>query len=163
MAHRVPHIRERLVIDVFDDDMQAVIDGNLRIGIAPRAGDRRQRRIRAGLQRKVDDRRRAAERGRPGAALEGIAGDGRAYDILEMHVGVDAPRQHVKSRGVHDAHIRTHLDATADGADHPVVHQDVGGVVVDGRDDAAVADQCCRHGRTSSSAAVNLPISSAVL
>ena len=61
-------------------------------------------------------------------------------------MGIDAAGQHIQPAGVDDLHAFAHDHVFADGVDDAVLHQDIGHVIVGGRDDAAIADQGGVHG-----------------
>ena len=58
-----------------------------------------------------------------------------------MGPATDASGKSAQAAGVVYLHVGAHGKVLSDGADAPVVHQDVGRVVVDRGDDAPVSDQ----------------------
>ena len=63
-----------------------------------------------------------------------------------MRVAVHAARQHKKTGGVDDRGVGARVERAADGDDPAVIDQQVCGVVVHGRDDAAVENDFAGHG-----------------
>jgi hypothetical protein len=125
--------------------VQAVVDAGLRLGQCLHALDAVAGRKIAPLEGEVDDGGGAAERRRLRARLVSVRGRRGAEGVFHVGVAVDAAGQHQQSRRIHHGGRLALAEASADGGDAAVLDEDVGRVVVHGRDDAAVPDQCRGH------------------
>jgi hypothetical protein len=66
----------------------------------------------------------------------------RAVGVVESRWGAHPrPGEHQQAARVVHLHVAADSEMASDGADAPLVHQDVGLVIVDCRDDASVPDQ----------------------
>ena len=145
VADRVLHVAEDLVVNLRDDHMKGIVD----------AGNRRRFRLRACncikrtgagvLQRKVDDRGGAAERGRAGAGGEVVAGDRGPEGILHVRVGVHAAREHQQAARVDHLGVGSGFELLSDTDDPSAFDHDIGNIVVDGCNQASSTYQrACR-------------------
>ena len=145
MTLRVPHVCQHLRINTGDDGVQGVVHADLRLSQSLGAGDRLQRAVVGGLQRKVDDGGGATKRCAPRATGKGVTGDRLADHVFKVDVRIYAARQNEQTGGVHPGHLWTDFDVLADHANDAVVQQQVGHIVIDRRDDAAVLNEGGSH------------------
>ena len=141
VVHGVAHVLQHLFVHAGDDHVQTVVDVHLGFSAALRAGNRPQRRVFSCLQSEVHHGGGAPKGRGLGTAGKGVAGHGGAHHVFHVHMGVNAARQHIQARGVHHLHIVTHFHVVADGVHDAVFEQDIGHIVIGGRDDATVSDQ----------------------
>jgi hypothetical protein len=94
-----------------------------------------------GLHREIDDGRRAAVRRRDGAGVEIIGRRRAAERQLHVRVRVDAAGDDQPPFRVDDA-IGVRFDRARDHRHGAVLDEDVGVIVVDGGDDAAIPNHC---------------------
>ena len=135
-----PHLPQPVVLHVGDDHVEAVVDARLAGRLLVPGLEPLKRRLALGLDREVDDRRRTAEGGRPGAGLEVVGARRAAEGHVHVGVGVDAARHDQPPRRV-DGPVRLDLQVAADQRDRLVLYEDVGAVVVHRRHDATVTNQ----------------------
>jgi hypothetical protein len=62
-------------------------------------------------------------------------------------VAVDATGEHDETASVDLERVTSHVERLADRDDTPVLEQQVADIIVDGSDDASVADERTGHGR----------------
>ena len=147
------HLRERRIVDVAHDHVEAVVDGGVALGLGVPCVEAIPERTTPGLDREVDDAGRAAERGRPRARLEGVLGEGAAEGQLHVGVHVDAAGDDVASGRVDGpVHALDHaVEARAQGCDGLAVDEHVGDLGAIRVDDGAVGDErlhgCLLHAR----------------
>ena len=120
--------------------VEAVVDAGLAVGLLVPRVEALAQRAAARLDREVDDRRRAAEGGGPGAGLEGVLGEGAAERQLHVGVGVD-PAGDDPLAGRVDGAVGGDVEPLADRRDPLSVDQDVGPGDRVRIDDRAALDQ----------------------
>ena len=89
------HLLERLLVHVSDDQVEAVVDGAVALGLAHPRLEPVHQVLAFDLHREVDDRGRSSPGGRPSPGLEGVGGEGPAKGELHMGVHVDPARDHI--------------------------------------------------------------------
>ena len=121
------------------NQMESVIDRRRPLGLRMPVVERLIERLAFALDGEVDDGRRAAECRGARAGLERVRGGGAAERQLHVRVRIDASGDDEAAVGVDDF-VGFDVDRFRDHRDGAVLDEDVGVVVVDGGDDAAVAD-----------------------
>ena len=136
------HVAEVLVVHLGHDHVRAHVDGGDRSALVP-VGEAFERARPLHLGGEVHDGGGAAEGRGLGTGVEGI-GRARGPEIpVEVGVHVDAAGHDQQPLGVMRGDILAHGQVGADHAHAPVLHQDVGPVVVHRRHDPPVPN----HGR----------------
>ena len=141
VADGVLHVAQDGLVDVRQDDVEAIVDAGADRRPGLRARDGVERALVLALEGEVDDGGGAAEGRRARAGLVVVAGGRVAEGVVQVGVAVDAAGQHQQAGGVNHPGVRADVEPLADHGDLAVLEQHVGVVVVHGRDDAAVADQ----------------------
>ena len=143
LGDELVHLRERVVVDVAHDHVEAVVGDGVALGLGVPRVEALAQRLALRLDGEVDDRRRAAEGRRARPRLERVLRERPAERQLHVGVDVDPARDHVLAGGV-DRLVGGHAagrQARADLGDRLAVDQDVGGVRAVGGDDRAVGDE----------------------
>ena len=139
LPDQLVHLLQDLVVHLADDHVEAVVgDGVLRL--REPAIETLSQPLAVVLQREVDDRRGAAERGRAGPRLEVVRAEAAAERQLHVRVHVDAAGHHVAPGRVDHA-VRVDGHARADRRDLLVLDHDVGLGGLGRRDDGPPLDQ----------------------
>ncbi len=97
------HVLERLLVDVADDLVEAVVDGALALGLGEPLVEAVAHALAVALHGEVDDGGGAAPGCGPGAGLEVVRRDGAAEGQLHVGVAVDAAGDDVETGRVDDA------------------------------------------------------------
>ena len=140
LDHRL-HLVERLVAAVGDREMEAVVDRGFAGSFLLPGRKGVRERVAPRVQREVDDRRRAAERGGDRAGGEIVGRRRAAKRHVEMRVRVDAAGENVRAARV-DHIVSGRVELGAECGDDAPVHEDVGVRHIGRRDDRPAANQC---------------------
>ena len=128
LGDELVHLRERRVVDVAHDHVEAVVGDGVALGLGVPGVEAVAQRRAARLDREVDDRRRPAERRRARPGLERVLGERPAERQLHVGVDVDGARDDVlagRVDGLVGRHARARQPGT-DGRDRLAVDQHVG-------------------------------------
>ena len=134
------HLRHPLAGQVRDDHVERVVDGGVAVRLGVPRVEALEGGLAAGLDREVDDARRAAESGGAGAGLEGVGRLRAPERHLHVGVGIDPAGDYEPLRRVDDA-VGVHRQVAADQRHGLAFDEDVRAVVIDGGHDPAVLDQ----------------------
>ena len=141
------HLRQRLVIDVRHDHVEAVVGDRVAFGLGMPGVEALAQGLAARLHGEVDDRRRPAEGRRSRTGLEGVLREGAAEGQFHMGMHVDRAGNEVFAAGV-DGLVGGHPrggQVAADQRDLLAVDQHVRAGRALGRDHDAVGDQGAHH------------------
>ncbi len=146
LVDQLVHLGQRAGRDVRHDHVEAVVDGRVAFRLGHPRVEPLAQRLALRLDGKVEDRRRAAERGRASAGLERVLGEGAAEGQLHVRVDVDRARDHVLARRI-DGLVETGAqvgsgEPTPDSHDLLAIDQDVSLRRSVGVDDGAVRNEC---------------------
>ena len=152
------HVDERLVVHLGHDHVRTDIDGGDRGALVP-VGKAFERARALHLGGEVHDGGGAAEGPRLGAGVEGVRRARRPEVPVEVRVHIDAAGQYEQPRRILLGNPLADREIGADHAHPPVLHQDVGLVVVHRGHDPPVPNNGPTHPRLpgASPAPLSLP------
>jgi len=151
LVDRLLHLGRGAFIHVGHDEVKAVVDGRYPFGLRVPGVEPGAERLPLLLHGEIDDRRRAAVRGRQGPRLEVVARARAPERHVHVGVGVDAAGEDVLPARV-DGHVERSGRREAGGKDRDdglAFNGHVCGVRIDGSDYRAALDECSGHGLKS--------------
>ena len=146
-AHERVHLALGLVVQVGHDHVKAVVDGRLALGFLHPRFPGLVQRLPPELNGEVDDGGGAAERRGHRAGFEIVRRVRAAERHVEVGVDVNAAGQDVLARRVDHA-VGGHLQPGANQRDLLIFDDQIAVVLIDGRDDGSVLDQCAHFNRS---------------